>query len=695
MLIGRHVERGRLEQALEQARLGHGSIVLLGGEAGVGKTRLTTELAAGADAVVLRGAPAQGGAAPYGPVVAALRSYLRSHPGGLADVGPLRAQLAVLLPELGEPAAARRPADAVRGGALRARPRRRRAARAGDPRRSALVRRGDARAAVRARRAALDLAVLVIAAYRSDGLPRDHGVRRLRNDLRRTGRLDELVLRPLDAGGDGRAAGRGARRRRPSPPLARAIHERTEGLPFFVEELACALRVSGAVHGRPARARAVRRRRRAAPGHGPRRGPDQRVRALRGGARGRRGRGRRGRVVRARAGRRAVERRRAVRARRQRARPRGAVGRGRVPARATHEALYADVPWMRRRALHRSLAEALEAAGAPSREVAKHWLGARASAQAREALLRAAAQSRGRPRPPRRRRGRSAGARPVARARRRGAARRDAGALRALLAPGRGAGRGGAGVARARRVARRRGGRARGRPRAAGARGGLRAQGRPRGRLHRAPLRLRRLCRERPPGRGRGRAARDGQPAPPGRSARRGDRARAGRARPGRGGRPPRRADPRRRARGHGDREARRLRARARDRPRRPRAGARARPHRGRGRALPAAQRDALRVGRLPPRRGRARHGAAALPAEPGRRRRGRVRDVHGLRAARARRLGARGRDEPRADRRGHRRLRRRGPARLDPRLRGQARARRGACSRPGSPPPRASTTST
>ena len=103
MLIGRHVERGRLEEALERARLGHGSIVLLGGEAGVGKTRLATELAAGSDAVVLRGAPAQGGAAPYGPVVAALRSYLRSHPGGLGEVGPLRAQLALLLPELGSP----------------------------------------------------------------------------------------------------------------------------------------------------------------------------------------------------------------------------------------------------------------------------------------------------------------------------------------------------------------------------------------------------------------------------------------------------------------------------------------------------------------------------------------------------------------------------------------------------------------
>ena len=59
---------------------------------------------------------------------------------------------------------------------------------------------------------------------------------------------------------------------------------------------------------------------------------------------------------------------------------------------------------MRRRALHRALAEALEAAGAPSREVATHWLGARDGAQAREALLRAAAESEAVHAHPRRRR---------------------------------------------------------------------------------------------------------------------------------------------------------------------------------------------------------------------------------------------------------------------------------------------------
>ena len=86
-----------------------------------------------------------------------------------------------------------------------------------------------------------DLPLLVVGAYRSDGLPRDHLLRRLRHELRRGGRLDELTLAPLEPADDRRAArGRSsATRRRPS--LARAIHDRTQGVPFFVEELARAL----------------------------------------------------------------------------------------------------------------------------------------------------------------------------------------------------------------------------------------------------------------------------------------------------------------------------------------------------------------------------------------------------------------------------------------------------------------------
>ena len=59
----------------------------------------------------------------------------------------------------------------------------------------------------------------------------------------------------------------------------------------------------------------------------------------------------------------------------------------------SREALYADVPWLRRRTLHRQFAELLEGGGGQSMEIATHWLGAREAARAREALMRAAGES--------------------------------------------------------------------------------------------------------------------------------------------------------------------------------------------------------------------------------------------------------------------------------------------------------------
>ena len=44
VMIGRRDEMQRLQTALEGTRAGHGSTILIGGEAGVGKTRLITEL---------------------------------------------------------------------------------------------------------------------------------------------------------------------------------------------------------------------------------------------------------------------------------------------------------------------------------------------------------------------------------------------------------------------------------------------------------------------------------------------------------------------------------------------------------------------------------------------------------------------------------------------------------------------------
>ena len=67
--VGRERELAELEAHLAAAAAGHGGLVLLGGEPGVGKTRLLDELAARAS---LRGMTAlwgrcweEGGAPPY------------------------------------------------------------------------------------------------------------------------------------------------------------------------------------------------------------------------------------------------------------------------------------------------------------------------------------------------------------------------------------------------------------------------------------------------------------------------------------------------------------------------------------------------------------------------------------------------------------------------------------------------------
>ena len=70
--------------------------------------------------------------------------------------------------------------------------------------------------------------------------PRDHPLRRMRNELRRTRALDEIALGPLDEAGTA-ALVEATLGGKPSRPLARTIHDRSQGLPFFVEELASAL----------------------------------------------------------------------------------------------------------------------------------------------------------------------------------------------------------------------------------------------------------------------------------------------------------------------------------------------------------------------------------------------------------------------------------------------------------------------
>ena len=103
VLIGRDAERAWLEAAVRGSLEGRGSLVLLAGEAGVGKTRFAEEVVSSAGARLLRGASSPAALA-YEPITTALRGFMRAVPDGLSGCGPLRSHLALLLPELGDAA---------------------------------------------------------------------------------------------------------------------------------------------------------------------------------------------------------------------------------------------------------------------------------------------------------------------------------------------------------------------------------------------------------------------------------------------------------------------------------------------------------------------------------------------------------------------------------------------------------------
>jgi DNA-binding CsgD family transcriptional regulator len=103
--IGRHAELEGLTQLLRAAETGHGSTVLVSGEAGVGKSRLVAEVS-GLSKLVLRGHCFEpDGSLPFAPVIDLLRTSFSNLPADAvpALIGPDGADLARLLPELSAP----------------------------------------------------------------------------------------------------------------------------------------------------------------------------------------------------------------------------------------------------------------------------------------------------------------------------------------------------------------------------------------------------------------------------------------------------------------------------------------------------------------------------------------------------------------------------------------------------------------
>ena len=253
--VGRHAEQLALLDAWGRAADGTASVVLVGGEAGIGKSRLLRELADEVERTdglwLIGGCTSQAGAVqPFGPLVAALRSLVRRL--GAAElrtvVGGSGGELARLLPELGDDVAEPVVTDVFTTssgrlfelvlGLLHRLALERPVALVledlhwADPSTLDLL---DFLA-----RNLVDERVLLVATYRTDELHRRHPLRPALAELHRIGAVSTIGLTPLDddevaellaslTGGE------------VDPAAAKKIAARSGGVPFFVEELAMSI----------------------------------------------------------------------------------------------------------------------------------------------------------------------------------------------------------------------------------------------------------------------------------------------------------------------------------------------------------------------------------------------------------------------------------------------------------------------
>ena len=276
-IVGRAAELAALNDALRLATEGEPSFVLIGGDAGLGKTRLVMEFAAGARAAgarVLTGTCLDigGEGLPYGPFLEALRELglelppaeLRELIGGVAP--ELRRDRAGLreVPWRGASRATR--TTTGRRAPPRSRPRSRRT-RPGTPADQnrlfelslALM---DRLAADRplvlvledlhwSDPASSDLLVfivrtmrrgrlLLIGTFRTDDLEHGDALLVRLAELTRWPNVTRIELRPLGRT-DQREMLTEILGRTPEPALLERIHARSEGNPFFAEELAAAM----------------------------------------------------------------------------------------------------------------------------------------------------------------------------------------------------------------------------------------------------------------------------------------------------------------------------------------------------------------------------------------------------------------------------------------------------------------------
>ncbi|WP_405393094.1 AAA family ATPase [Streptomyces sp. NBC_01102] len=254
VFVGRAGELASLTDALARASAGEPQALLIGGEAGVGKTRLVEEFLKAAcrrEAVVAVGGCVEIGAdgLPYAPFSTALRALRHALPEELAEaLAGQEGELARLLPELGE---ADRAANDEHGTARLFELAARLLERMSAARTVVLVLEDLHWADASTRhllaylfRTLRDGRLVVVGTYRADDVHRRHPLRPLLAELDRLRTVRRIELDRFSRSEVGRQL-TGILAVTPEAALVDEIFERSDGNAFFVEELARSVECCG------------------------------------------------------------------------------------------------------------------------------------------------------------------------------------------------------------------------------------------------------------------------------------------------------------------------------------------------------------------------------------------------------------------------------------------------------------------
>jgi len=239
VFVGRRSELELLTGWLAAAREGSARVVVIGGEAGIGKSRLVTELAGLAEAqgaCVLSGAAADygEGGLPFGAVMEAFRPHTSTSAAGLPGISPDQPELARLsLPELRRTLSQERMFELLLGLLERL----------SRDRLTVLVLEDLHWADASTREFLAFLArnissvrLLVVGTYRADDVRRHHPLRRYLAELGRGGRIERISLARFERD-EARQQLEAIAGRSVDEELVGRLFERSQGNPFFIEEV--------------------------------------------------------------------------------------------------------------------------------------------------------------------------------------------------------------------------------------------------------------------------------------------------------------------------------------------------------------------------------------------------------------------------------------------------------------------------